>query len=594
MPNLSKFPLLVLALLFSVSSAFSQINIGTYVGVDHATNYTNPSQGAPCAGIPACNAALGDADFVNGTAEIPLGWSFSGTWNSGNIYTDGPGPEVLLVSLHTYTETWDVALRLSDGTTTPFQVYALTIITNNASGTLQSCSFYPGPYNYERPSQELDFANFTIPAGVGVIGIIFEPLTDGAADPDPHGIIILQNTPIFEPGCTVNTTSTCFGTCFGTADIVDGPDTPYTYQWDAAAGNATSQSLSNLCPGSYQVIATGFTGTLDTMIAVIDEEPELIINEAFISSPVCFGLDGQLQVSGSGGTPPYGYSLNGSAFGPGNNFNPLSPGNYTAVVQDANMCTDTLNTEIIEGTELVVSEVATDEICLDDCEGTITLSATGDGPFTYSIDNMATTQATGDFIDLCAGVYPIDIEDVNGCTYASTLTINDGLVAEIPWTILIDTTICQGSTYTISAADLNTLPTTYSWNNGAQGSNIDVSAPGVYVVTLTNLCHSSLDSVTITTKLCDINVPNIISLAQGSQNPLWYVEAEGLSTFNLVITNRWGVIVYECDDATANCFWDGRDQRGEFVSEGTYFYIIDATIEGGDPLQKQGFVQVVD
>jgi hypothetical protein len=594
MPIYSRLSSFFVGLLLFASTSFAQINIGTYVGIDHATNYTNPTSGAACTDILAVNAALGDADFVNGTAEIPLGWSFSGTWNSGNTYVDGPGPEVLLVSLHTYTETWDVALLLSDGTTTPFQVFALTIVTSNASGSLQACSFFPGPYNYERPSQELDFATFPIPAGVGVIGIVFEPLTDGAANPDPHGVIILENTPILDPGCTINTVSTCFNTCLGMADVVDGPDAPYTYLWDAAAGNATTQSVSNLCPGSYQVIATGNTGTIDTLIAVIDEQPELIISEDFITSNVCFGETGQLVVSASGGTLPYNFSLNGGAFATSTSFDPLSGGNYTVVVQDANLCSDTLNTTITEGAEIVVSEVATDEICLGDCEGTITLSATGDGPFTYSIDNMVSSQTTGDYNSLCPGVYPIDIEDVNGCAYTSSLTINDGLDAEIPATVLFDTTICQGATVTIVAEDLNTLPTQYSWSNGAQGPSIEVSDAGVYVVTLSNLCQTSLDSVTIFTKLCDIIVPNIISLADGSQNPLWFVEAEGVSTFNLVIVNRWGQTVYECDDAAVNCLWDGRDLSGEFVSEGTYFYIIDAALEGGEPLQKHGFIQVVN
>lgn len=181
--------------------------VGQYTGVDFATNYTNPVQGSSCGNISGINASIGDADFVNGAAEVPLGWQFSGTWNSGLTYYDGPGSEVLLVSLHTYTESWHVALRLSNSTTTAFQPFNLTIITTNATGSLNHCGGVVNNFNYERPSQELDFANYAIPAGVGVIGIIFEPFADGAVDPDPHGVLILQGTLSGIPCDTVITTN---------------------------------------------------------------------------------------------------------------------------------------------------------------------------------------------------------------------------------------------------------------------------------------------------------------------------------------------------------------------------------------------------
>ncbi len=197
--------------LLSTFSAYSQI-VGPYVGIDYATDYTNPTSGAACTGIATINAAIGDADFINGAAEVPLGWSFSGTWNSGTTYYDEPGPDLLLVSLHTYTESWDVALRISDGTTTAFLSYDLTIVTSNASGSLAACgAVYAGPYNYERPSQEVDFASFVIPPGEGVIGVIFEPTADGAANPDPHGVIVIQETVCDSLDIGEHATEMCFG-----------------------------------------------------------------------------------------------------------------------------------------------------------------------------------------------------------------------------------------------------------------------------------------------------------------------------------------------------------------------------------------------
>jgi len=52
--------------------------------------------------------------------------------------------------------------------------------------------------------------------------------------------------------------------------------------------------------------------------------------------------------------------------------------------------------------------------------------------------------------------------------------------------------------------------------------------------------------------------------------------------------NRWGNIIYEYNDPAES--WQGTNKSGELVKEGTYFYKIDATFEGGQTVQKHGFV----
>ena len=111
---------------------------------------------------------------------------------------------------------------------------------------------------------------------------------------------------------------------------------------------------------------------------------------------------------------------------------------------------------------------------------------------------------------------------------------------------------------------------------------------------MTNVCHTGIDSITIEYQLCDINIPNVLSIAEGSQNSLWYVNADGLGEFHVYITNRWGNVVYECDDADAKCYWDGRTQNGTFVNAGTYFYTIEAKNMNGTPITKHGFITVVE
>ena len=131
----------------------------------------------------------------------------------------------------------------------------------------------------------------------------------------------------------------------------------------------------------------------------------------------------------------------------------------------------------------------------------------------------------------------------------------------------------------------------FVWNTGNTGPTITVTQPGVYIVTGSNVCHSDSDTAVITTKVCDIAAPNIISLSSTVGNNLWTVDHTGLVKFHCIIVNRWGNPIYEFSDPNAG--WNGRTQGGTLVEEGTYFYTIDATLESGEELQKQGFIQVV-
>lgn len=189
-----------------------------------------------------------------------------------------------------------------------------------------------------------------------------------------------------------------------------------------------------------------------------------------------------------------------------------------------------------------------------------------------------------------------------GVTYPGTYTVtftdnacNLSVSSEIEfppyaWTEVRDTIVCVGTEIVLRANE-NWTVDNYVWSTGETGSSIVVSEPGIYTVTVSNICHSATEQAIVGNKLCDIQAPNIISLSSTSGNNIWFVDQEGISEYNCVIVNRWGNVIFETNDPAGA--WDGRTPNGSLVEEGTYFYTIEAILDNGDPLDKHGFIQVI-
>src|SRR3990167_4006978 len=183
------------------------------------------------------------------------------------------------------------------------------------------------------------------------------------------------------------------------------------------------------------------------------------------------------------------------------------------------------------------------------------------------------------------GTYTVTFTD-NACgTAISSEIFYPGSV----YTQVNDTILCVGVSHTINASQQPSI-LNYSWNTGESCPSITVLSPGDYIVTTSNECYTHSDTATIGNKVCDIAVPNIITLSSLNGNNIFFIEYEGVKTFECTILNRWGNLIYEYTDPAGG--WDGKTKGGDLVDEGTYFYMIKAELESGEELTKQGFVQV--
>ena len=192
------------------------------------------------------------------------------------------------------------------------------------------------------------------------------------------------------------------------------------------------------------------------------------------------------------------------------------------------------------------------------------------------------------------GIYTVTYTDL-ACNHTDTAVI------EFPpyvYTQVLDSAICLGAEIILNAATINSgnvqpgysPTTTLNWSTGTSGSSITVNSAGNYIVTFANVCHSSTDTSTVTIKPCDIEVPNIIVLSSVNGNEHFTIDYNGISEFECFILNRWGNVIYTYTDPAG--WWDGKTQDGKLVEEGTYFYKINATFDGGIEIQKHGFVYV--
>ncbi len=137
-----------------------------------------------------------------------------------------------------------------------------------------------------------------------------------------------------------------------------------------------------------------------------------LIIDRVITDVSCFGgNDGAIDVTVSGGTPPYSY---GWGHGPtSEDVSTLIAGTYSLTVKEAEGCEVDSTFMVEEPVSLSAFVDSTSVTCSGGSTGIITLSGAsgGSGSYEYSITGGGTWQASSDFTGLGAGIYDISIRD---------------------------------------------------------------------------------------------------------------------------------------------------------------------------------------
>ena len=79
-------------------------------------------------------------------------------------------------------------------------------------------------------------------------------------------------------------------------------------------------------------------------------------------------------------------------------------------------------------------------------------------------------------------------------------------------------------------------------------------------------------------------MPNVFSPNGDGQNDLFQLKKDQFDrcydALTVRIYNRWGQNVYESDDAKFE--WDGRDENGNEMTEGTYYVVLQGYYGGNE------------
>lgn len=219
----------------------------------------------------------------------------------------------------------------------------------------------------------------------------------------------------------------CFNGTDGVARIdaiVEGSNTidvnTYTYNWD---NGQTDLNASQLVGGqTYTVVVTAPNGCTASESIVIANPNEIgaVVNSV---SPVnCNnGSDGEVSVSGAGGTLPYTYLWNDALAQDSSVASNLFAGEYIVTITDANGCFTSVPVSVEAPNAMSVDFNVTDVLCPGDANGKITaLLNGGTAPYSYE---WSSGDRTNEVDSIFAGVYSLTITDDNGCTLVSSETI---------------------------------------------------------------------------------------------------------------------------------------------------------------------------
>ena len=356
---------------------------------------------------------------------------------------------------------------------------------------------------------------------------------------------------------------------------------PLEYSIDGV-GFQSSGTFTVTAPGTYTVTVRDANGCTETDTIII--YPPLDIQGSITAEVFCNPANaGEVTLAASGGSGNYQYRITApapGAFQASNIFGSLADGTYTFEVEDTTTnCTDTVTITLEAPAPVDFSLAATDVSCFGGSDGTITvtLNATDDPPFLYSLDGGTTTQTDPFFNNLTAGSYTIRVISSKGCFAERTIIIDEP--ADLTATASSTIFTCDPSDNSQNEAQITVTPAggtaPYLFSiNGVNfvdnGGVFNVSADATYTITVrdangctfaVNETVAPIQRIAIDTinqvQALDCTQPEIIEIiVSGGSGDYSYTQlpsgtAQASNQFTLTTP---GTYSFRVDDNITGCF----------------------------------------
>lgn len=402
----------------------------------------------------------------------------------------------------------------------------ISVITSGGTGTI---NYTVNPGNISNTT-----GNFTnLSANIYTITVI-----------DAGGCSATSTTQISQPlplsaTVNVNTYPSCVPGGNGAITIAaSGGVSPYTYKLNTGVYQ-NSSAFASLSINNYTITIKDANGCTKSLVYNLTNPNAPVINNIIMSQANCSGLGtGSITTVISGGNGAITYNLLPANINNSTGvFTNLSAGNYTVTVSDAQGCTKSSSTSVLQPSNLTWSVVNNADVT---CNGlangqVIQVASGGTGTITYVLMPGNLTNNTGTFVNLAPSNYTLTATDANGCSISSTVPITQPL--PVSWSTYTKTNVFCFNTPNGSiianavGGNGNFVYTANPGNFSNTTGQFTTLSANTYTVTATDSKGCSISSVSTLTQpstaLIITNLQNTIPTCVPGNNATITITASG-------------------------------------------------------------------
>ncbi len=284
-------------------------------------------------------------------------------------------------------------------------------------------------------------------------------------------------------------------------------------------------------------------------------------------------------------------SSNGAVAVNGDSFSGLTAGTYQLILFDANLCSDTIEIKLKEPSLLTLNLKCEYNDIVAEVSG-------GVKPYKYYWRDLSNNIFSNDsVIGFNPGqFYDFEIVDDKGCQLRDSIYLLvdfsvDKFIGNVPLAIQLTNTSTEGL---------------YEWNfdNGETSNDFnpiyEYGSVGTYNLSLqltdVNECVDE-KTIIIEVQGFDLSINDWQEMynafspnGDGINDSFSFEKNNAILDFSVKIYNRWGSLVYSWTDP--NFKWKGLSFNGDNLTEGVYYYFMNATGQDGQLYEKKGSISL--